>query len=60
MHGAMRSVHRIMAGNPRGKRPLRRPRHRREDNFKIDLAELGLGVWIGFIWLRMGTGDKLL
>jgi hypothetical protein len=39
-HGEMRSVHRIMAGKPEGKRPLRRPRHRWEDNIKMDHREL--------------------
>jgi hypothetical protein len=34
---------------PRGKRPLGRPRHRWEDNIKIDLQEVGCGGmdWIG-------------
>jgi hypothetical protein len=31
------------------KRPLRPPRHRREDNIKMDLRE-GV-VWTGLIWL---------
>jgi hypothetical protein len=28
-------------GTPEGKRPLGRPRHRWEDNIKIDLQEMG-------------------
>jgi ribosome biogenesis protein Nip4 len=28
-------------GKPEGKRPLRRPRRRREDNIKTDLQEVG-------------------
>ena len=28
-------------GKPEGKRPLGRPRHRREDNIKMDLQEVG-------------------
>jgi len=32
---------------PEGKRPLGRPRHRREINIKIDLMEVGWGMdWI--------------
>jgi hypothetical protein len=31
-------------GKPEGKRPLGRPRHRWEDNIKIDLHEVGCGV----------------
>jgi hypothetical protein len=34
---------------------LGRPRHRWEDNRKMDLQEEGLGVWTGFSWLRIGT-----
>ena len=35
-------------GKPEGKRPLERPRHRWEDNNKIDLQEVGCGSmdWI--------------
>ena len=38
-----------MVGKPEGKRPLGRPRHRWEDNIKMDLQEVGSGVidWIG-------------
>jgi hypothetical protein len=34
-------------GNPEGKRPLGRPRHRWVDNIKIDLREIG---WGGMNW----------
>jgi hypothetical protein len=37
---------------------LGRPRHRWEDNIKMDLQELGLGAWTGLIWLRIGTGSR--
>jgi len=35
-------------GKPEGKRPLGRPRRRREDSIKMDLQEVGCGVmdWI--------------
>ena len=32
-----------MVGKPEGKRPLGRPRHRLEDNIKMDLQEVGRG-----------------
>jgi hypothetical protein len=32
-----------MVGKPEGKRPLGRPRHRWEDNIKMDLQEVGCG-----------------
>jgi hypothetical protein len=49
----------ILVGRPEGRRPLGRPRRRWEDNIKMDLRE-GLGMWIGFIGLRIGTGGGLL
>jgi hypothetical protein len=39
--GEGRGVHRVMVGKPEGKRPLGRPRHRRDDNVKMDLQEVG-------------------
>jgi hypothetical protein len=41
-----------LAEKPEGKRSLGKPRHRWEDNFRMDLR----GIGSGFIWLRMGTG----
>ena len=38
-----RGVHRVLVGTPEGKRPLGRPRHRWEDNSKLDLQEVGGG-----------------
>ena len=34
---------RVLVGKPEGKRPLGRPRHRREDNIKMDLQEVECG-----------------
>ena len=39
--GEGRGVHRVLVGKPEGKRPLGRPRCRREDNIKMDLQEVG-------------------
>jgi hypothetical protein len=41
-------------GKPEGKRPLRIPRRRWEDNIKTDLQEVGCGVldWIELIQNR--------
>jgi hypothetical protein len=30
------------------------------DNIKIDLKEIEFGMWIGFVWIRLGTGGGLL
>jgi hypothetical protein len=42
-------VYRVLVGTPEGKRPLRRPRRRWEDNIRMDLQEMGCGGmdWIG-------------
>ena len=42
--GEGRGVHRVLVGKPEGKRPLGRPRRRREDNIKMDLQEVGGGA----------------
>ena len=41
--GERRGVNRVLVGKPDGRRPLGRPRHRWEDNIKMDLRELGCG-----------------
>ena len=41
--GEGRGVHRVLVGKPEGKRPLGRPRRRREDNIKMDLQKVGGG-----------------
>ena len=38
-----RRLHRALVGKPEEKRPLGRPRRRREDTVKMDLRELGGG-----------------
>jgi hypothetical protein len=44
-------------GKPEGKRPLGRPRHRWEDNIKMDLQEGGLGGGGGMDWIYL-TEDR--
>jgi hypothetical protein len=39
----MHVMHGVLVGRPEGKRPLGRPRHRWEDNIKMDLQEVGGG-----------------
>jgi hypothetical protein len=45
-----RNACRILVGNPEGKRPLGRPRHRWVDNIKMDLREIG---WGGMDWIDL-------
>jgi hypothetical protein len=40
--GKGRGAYGVLVGRPEGKRPLRRPRHRWEDNIKLDLRETGI------------------
>jgi hypothetical protein len=59
--GERRGVYRALVGKPEGRRPLGRPRHRWEDNIKMDLRAVGWGgPQTGLIWLRIGTGGGLL
>jgi hypothetical protein len=37
--GEMRNAHKILVRQPEGKRPYGRPRHRWEDNIKMNLRE---------------------
>jgi hypothetical protein len=39
----VRVAYNILVGRPEGRRPLGRPRHRREDNIKMDLREIEFG-----------------
>jgi hypothetical protein len=45
-------------GKREGKRPLGRPRRRREDNMRMDLQEVGCVVWteLGLIGIETGGG----
>jgi hypothetical protein len=48
--GDRRGVYRILVGISEGKRPLERPRHRWENNIKMDLQEVG---WEGMDWIDL-------
>jgi hypothetical protein len=48
--GARRGAYRALVGKPEGRRPLERPRHRWEDNIKMDLREVG---WEGADWIDL-------
>jgi hypothetical protein len=51
--GKKRNAYMILVGKSEGKRPLRKPRHRWEDNIKLDLREIGLG---GMDWIDLAEG----
>jgi hypothetical protein len=48
--GEGRGVYRVLVGRPKGKKPLVSPRHRWEDNIKMDLREI---VIDGVNWIHM-------
>jgi hypothetical protein len=48
--GEGKGVYSVLVGKPEGKRPLRRPRRRWEDNIKMDLREIGID---GSNWIRL-------
>jgi hypothetical protein len=54
--GERRGVYRVLVGKSDGKKPLGKLRRRWEDNIKIELQEVGCGVWSESSWLRIGTG----
>jgi len=48
--GERTGLYRGLVGKPEGKRPLGKPRHRWEDNIKMDLQEVGCG---GMNWIQL-------
>jgi hypothetical protein len=60
--GDRRGTYKLLVGRPERKRPLGgRPRRRWKDKIKMN-QEVGWvgGAWSGLIWLRIGTGGRLL
>jgi hypothetical protein len=45
-----RGVYRVLVGMPESKRPLGRPKHRWEDNIKIDRRDIGID---GANWIQL-------
>jgi hypothetical protein len=43
-------VYRVLVGRPEGKKPLGRPRHRWEDNIRLDLREIKID---GANWMQL-------
>jgi len=46
----MRNAYIILVGKPEGKKPLRRPSCKWEDNIRIDVREIG---WEGVDWMHL-------
>jgi hypothetical protein len=45
-----RKLYKVLVGKPEGKRPLGRPRRRREDGIRMDLREIG---WGSVEWIQL-------
>jgi hypothetical protein len=54
--GKKSGIYRVLVKKPEGKRPLGRPRHRWEDNIKMDLQEVGCGRMYWIELAKVGTG----
>jgi hypothetical protein len=59
-NGEKRNAYRLLVRKSKRKRPLGRPRRRWLDNIKMHLGEIGWGLWIGFVRLRIGRSEELL
>jgi hypothetical protein len=44
--GEEREVYKVLVGKLKGKRPLGRPRYIWEGEIRMDLREIGWGVWM--------------
>jgi hypothetical protein len=53
------AFYRVLVGKPDGKITLGRPRCRWKDGIKR-FFKYRYGVWIGLVWLRMGTCGGVL
>jgi hypothetical protein len=59
--GEERKLKKVLVGKSEGERErLRGLKRRWEDKIRMDLREIGGGVWSGLIWLRIGTDGGLL
>lgn len=54
--GEMRNSYTIFVGQPEGKRLLGRNGRRWKDNIEIYVRRR---LWIGYVWLSIGTDDGL-
>jgi hypothetical protein len=58
--GEMKNAYTILVRKPEGQNPFGRPRHRWEDNMRINLGEIRWEMWTGFIWLSIGASGRVL
>jgi hypothetical protein len=58
--GEKRNAYRLLVGKPEGKKPLGRPSRRWWIILGWILERLDGVMWTALVWLRIGTGGKLL
>jgi hypothetical protein len=58
--GEKRNAYKLLVGKPEGKRPLGRRRRRWSVILRGILERWDGVMWIGLVWLRIGTGGELL
>jgi len=46
----VRNTYKMLFGKPEERRPLGKPKHRWEDNIRMDLKEIG---WKGMDWIHL-------
>jgi hypothetical protein len=56
----IRNAYKIVIGKPDGKRPLGKPRYRWNNNTKMNLKKLGLGIVGCIMCLMIANGCGLL
>jgi hypothetical protein len=56
--GVRAGTYKVLVAKPEGRRPFGTPTRRWENTIKIDLR--GVGFVGGSIWVRIGTGGRLL
>jgi hypothetical protein len=56
----MSNVYNILVGKPDRMRPFRRPRHDGKIILEWILGKCDGKIWVGCIWLRIGTSGRLL
>jgi hypothetical protein len=47
--GEIINAYKILVGKHKGRRPLGRPRRKREESIRLDLEKSGEKVWIGLM-----------
>jgi hypothetical protein len=51
----MKNFYKILVGIPEGKRPVRRSKHRREDNIRVDIRKID---WECVNWIRPAHNNR--